>query len=228
MFHQIHLSICKTLHGAFSQEYFFLFQRYKKTHPALKAGLKKCFSADPILRFENIIIRNNAFPVFKTSKPILFEKTEFGSDLKELVHVKGEADCVNFLKAGEAVIKIVGYRERIMNVSVLLLFYSSGERYFLGEYIFSPKEKSTWSQFANSIFKKYAVPDSEEHRQFYIEDEKGSILCFYDDGFSISIKFFNPAYCQPLDQLHSIFQQNIANNQHPGVDLSAHGFADRL
>jgi hypothetical protein len=190
--------------------------------------LKRCFITDPVLRFDNIILRNSSFPVFKTSRPIHFEKNAFGADIREIVRSKGKAICVNYMEAGNDLIKVVGYRTRILDLTTLLLFYSSHGKFFFGEYSFSNKHKEAWGQIAVALFDKYSISDQGERKQFYIEDDNGSILCFHDDGFVLSIKYFNSAACVPYEQLRYMFTQSKVVSGVPVQDSFVNSMSDRL
>ena len=219
MFHLIYLSICKKIHGEFSKEYFFLTQKYKGKYPNLNVRLRKCFGTEAILKFENLIIRNTSFPVYNTLHSILFEKFAFGSDIKNIVRDKGKSSCVNYLRVGEDTIKIIGYNERILNVSAILLFFFCNGKYFMGEYFFSNYRQSVSIQLAKTILKRYSIEVEGDLIQFYIEDEQGSILYFYDHGFNLSVKYFNASFCHSYEKLQSIFQQQMVGNQKQSLDL---------
>ena len=221
MFHLIHLSICKIIHGELSKEYFFLTQKYKGKYPNLNVRLRKCFGTEAILKFENLIIRNTSFPVYNSMHSILFEKFTFGSGIKDIVRDKGKSSCVNYLQVGGDIIKIIGYTERILNTSTILLFFFCNGKYFMGEYFFSNYHQSVSNQLAKTILKKYSIEVDGDQTKFYVEDEQGSILCFYDNGFSLSVKYFNASFCNSYESLQSIFQQQMVGNQKQSLNLNA-------
>jgi hypothetical protein len=221
MFYRIHLSLCKLIHGELSEDYFFLVQAYRKKYPNLNVMLKKCFITEPVLRFENIIERNKSFPVFKTPIPIQFDKIEFGASQQRITLEKGRVSCLNFLQLGDDVIKAVGYREKILDASALLLFFLAKEQFFFGEYFFHGNYQTVTNQLATAIFKKYHIDNREVMRHFYLEDAIGSVLCFHDDGFSLSIKYFNAAYCPLHMQLKAVFRPNeIAHHAIPAESMA--------
>ena len=207
----------------------FYAKNYKKIkNKVLKVTLKKCFGTEAILKFENVLIRNNSLPVYKTSLTILLDKIRFGCDIKAIVRHKGGINCTNYIQVGEETVKIIGYRERILNTSAITLFYFCGGEYFMGEYFFPERHETVTHQLAKTIFKRYSIAALGDETEFYIEDEQGSILYFCDNGFSLSVKYFNPAYCQSLEQLRSIFQQKFEGNQKPAIDTQGHTFESKL
>ncbi len=213
MLQNLYLSICKIIYGEFSEKYFFLVEDYKKRYPALNVTLKKCFKTDEILKFDGIIILKNSVPVYKTLQPIQMEEIKFGSDIKDIVGYKGKTTCANYVKLGEDTVQIIGYHERILNASARLNFFAIDGKYFFGEYHFSKYDKTRNIQIAKTIQKKYGIEKSNDEPNFYIEDEQGSILYFCDDGFSLSIKYFTPAYCNSYHQLQTLFNGKVAGDQ---------------
>lgn len=89
----------------------------------------------------------------------------------------------------------------------------------MGEYFFSEKHKGVPDQLAKTIFKRYNIEAVGDEMEFYIEDEKGSVLCFCDNGFSLSIKYFNPAFCHSFDRLQSLYQRKFADIQDQSPDI---------
>ena len=217
LFHLIHLSVCKAIHGEFSKEYFLLVQKYREKYPNLTTTVKKCFGTETILRFENLIVRNEKFPVFKTKGTILFEKTAFGSGIQQPADGKVEITCVNYLKIGNNIIKITGYRNRIMNYPALLLFFSEDGIHFMGEYTFTDNHQAVSGHIARTILKRYDCEMASDERQFYIEDELGSVICFCDNGFSLSVKYFNPAYLRVIESIKIMFHRKFADKQITGT-----------
>ena len=213
MFHFFHLSFCKAIHGKLSKEYFFLVQKYREKYPNLKIRLKKCISSEGVLKFENLIVRNNRMPVYKTVQTIQFEKTDFGSDIKEIVRNKGEINCTNYFQVEKNVFKIIGYKEQILNAPAILLFFLCDGKYFMGEYIFSENVKSISGQLVKTIFKRYGIEAQNDEPQFYVEDEQGSVLCVFDNGFSLSIKYFNSVFCHSLENLQTLYKRKFSDNQ---------------
>jgi len=143
---------------------------------------------------DRVLIKEQGIPVYKTLKSIQLENLEFGTHIKDIIQHKGKIHCANYIMLGEGTIKIIGYYKKILNASARLSFCMLNGIYFLGEYHFSKYDKTRNIQIAKFIQKEYGIEKSNYERNFYIEDEQGSILYFYDNGFSLSIKYFNPAY----------------------------------
>jgi len=81
---------------------------------------------------------------------------------------------------------------------------------------------------AKTILKRYSIASLGDETEFYVEDEQGSILYFCDNGFSLSIKYFNPAYCQSLEQLRSIFHRKSEGKQKPTKDIQGNAVESKL
>jgi len=213
MFQYLYLSIAKALYGEFSEKYFFLVDEYKKKYPQLYVSINKCFKTNEKLKFEGVIIKKLCIPVYKTSESIQIEHLEFGTHIKDIIRLKGRINCANYLKIGEGTIKIIGYHEKMLNSSVRLSFFVLNGIFFLGEYHFYKYDKTRNISIANTFRKKYGINETDDELNFYIEDEQGSNLYFRDDGFSLSIKYFNTAYCSSFDQLQNLILGKVAGNQ---------------
>jgi hypothetical protein len=210
IFVDIQLFLCELIQGRYSERYFALVHKYSIAHPRLNNKNKPCFSTEPILRLSNVIIRNPNFPVLKTSKPILFEKIAFDCDTETILREKGGAGCTAFYQHQDKAIQIIGYREHILNAPSRILFYFSRGRFFMGEYLFSEKFSTMSEQLARTISKRYGQVTHSLMEKFYIEDPYGSFLCFHNDGFSLSVKYFNTPSCHILPHLQDVFRRNFS------------------
>lgn len=206
-----HLTLYKSLFGEMSKEYFFLAQRYKTKNPRTGVKLKQCFSTDPMLKFQNLIMWNSSFSIYTVNKPIRFEEFSFGCDIREIKGNKGAPSCVNYFRVGERVVQINGYRKLIQNMPTKQLFFTLNGKFFLGEHLFLQKNDLGWEQIARNLFRYYNVKESCQPLQFYFVDEEGAILCFVDDGFSISLKYYNSECCMIHPELYNIWSQR--NNE---------------
>jgi hypothetical protein len=102
-------------------------------------------------------------------------------------------------------VKIQGYKDKILNESTRILFFFCNEKYFMGEYSIE-QFVEVKNQLAKSIIKKYGIEASDDQiDQFYIEDQQGSVICFYDDGFTLFVKYFNPSCCHFYEKLRISF-----------------------
>lgn len=212
-FVDIQLFLCGLMHGFYSRKYFALVHKYSVTRPNLISKHKPCFSSEPILWFSNVIIRNQNFSVLKTNKTIQFEKIVFSSDPQTIIRDKGSAGCISFYQNLNDSIQIIGYREHILNASARILFYFSQGKFFMGEYLFSEKLSTMWEQLAKTISKRYGHITENLTEKFYIDDPDGSFICFHNDGFSLSVKYFNTPACSILPHLTDVFQRNFSETR---------------
>lgn len=213
MYYYIYLSICKILFGEFSSKYYFLADSISKKNPHLGLSLKKCLSNEVIHQFENLIIQNKTFPTYTTTKPIQMDEIGFGLDKKNIIRIKGKFSCVNYFQVEENKLEIIGYRDKILNTSVKVLFYLCKGKYFMSEYIIGNYKNNIAVQLAKTILKRYGIEIATDQPEFYIEDEFGSVLCFYNNGFNLFVKYFNPTTCHFYEKLQIIFQRKFINNQ---------------
>lgn len=185
----------------------------RKKSPQLNVSQKKCFKTDTLLKFNGVIVRKKAIPVYNTIQSIQLENVKFGTHIDQIILTKGTINCVHYFQVGEGSIKVIGYNENMLNTSVKLSFFMFKSVYFFGEYHFSGYNEVRNIQIAKTILKKYNITENKGELNFYIEDESGSILYFCDDGFSLSIKYFNPALCNSYPHLHMFFHGKFESNQ---------------
>jgi len=154
-----------------------------------------CFNNETVLHFENMIQRKKTFPVFTTSVPIRMENFPFGADMSKVTERKGPPHCINNDRFGDEMIEIFGYRESILNLPAKILFFTCRKNYFFGEYQFTGKFRDVQAELARTILAKYETGNKDPADSFYIVDGEGALLGFYDDGFSLFIKYYKPDPC---------------------------------
>jgi len=208
MFPLFHLYLYRLLFGELSERYYSLVQRYRKQYPKLNVMVKKCLTSEPVLQFDNLILRNPRFPVFKTDQTILFEQLPFSSTLKDIEKRNGYFTCVNYFEVGESQFRTIGYRDHMLNISVMLLYFLCEDHFFMGEYMFSSHYQTISPKLAAALFEKYGVANPGSVNQFYIEDANGSLLCFYEDGFCLRVKYFNEKACTAFNSLRDLFEKS--------------------
>lgn len=207
------LTLFRSLFGEMSKEYFFLAQRYKSKNPQTGVKLKQCFSTDPMLKFQNLIMWNSSFSIYTVTKPIRFEDFSYGCDIREIKSKKGDPSCVNYFRIGEKVIQVNGYRRLIQNMPTKQLFFFMNGKFFFGEHLYMQKNDLGWDQIARNLFQYYSVKEPCKPSQFYFVDELGALLCYVDDGFSISMKFYNSECCMIHSELYNIWSHRITRQE---------------
>lgn len=196
-----------------SKEYFFLAQRYITKNPETGINLKQCFGNDPMQKFHNLIIWNNTFSIYTVTKPIRFEEFSFRCDIREVKNARGEPSCVNYFRVGDKVIHVNGYRKLIQNMPTKQLFFFVDGKFILGEHLYMQKNDLEWNQIARNLFQSYAVKDSHPPTHFYLVDEAGSMVCFVDDGFSISLKYYNSECCLIHPELYDNLTRKVSQRK---------------
>lgn len=204
-FKNFRISISRLFQGVNSQQYQ---ETVKKTNQVNRSTQKLtlCFNNELLLHFENIIQRKASFPQFKTAKDICMDLIPFGEDIKKITRLKGEPRCINNDNLENKSIHVIGYREPILDKPAKILFFTCQGKYFFGEYLFNTGIKEIQQALAGTILKKYNIAPTEIPSSFYIEDPSGSVLCFYDDGFSLFVKYYNAALSPIHDELSLLYK----------------------
>ncbi len=223
---QLHLFFCRLLHGVSSPQYQEVIKKYsqRKKEPQ---KLTLCFNNETLLHFDKIIQMKDSFPNYQTSIPINMDGIRFGEDLKKIIQIKGEANCINNDTLGEENIHVNGYREFILGKQVKILFFTCREKFFFGEYLFNNGLKEIQQPLAELILKKYQITVAdvtELSSSFYIRDDAGALLCFYDDGFSLFIKYYHASLSPVHEFLLSEYKVKNSNEK----ELNTKALENRL
>lgn len=134
------------------------------------------------------------------------DQISFGEDMKKITGLKGEPHCINNDSFEYKSIHVIGYREPVLDKPAKILFFTCQGKYFFGEYLFNTGIKEIQQVLAGAILKKYNIALAEIPSSFYIEDAAGSVLCFYDDGFSLFVKYYNAALSPIHDELSLLYK----------------------
>lgn len=220
---QLHLFLCRLMHGVSSPQYQEVIKKYSKRIKEPQK-LTICFNNETLLHFDKIIQMKDSFQNYRTSIPINMDGIRFGKDLKKIIQIKGVADCINNDKFGEEHIHVSGYREFILGKQVKILFFTCWEKFFFGEYLFNNGLKEIQQPLAELILKKYQITVTELSSSFYIRDDAGALLCFYDDGFSLFIKYYHASLSPIHEFLLSEYKVKNSNEK----ELNTKALENRL
>jgi hypothetical protein len=178
------LFIIRFLFGNYNYEYVTQYKKYYARNP-----FPPCINEDLKTHCFNFIDKNAAKPQFDTRTAIGFGSFPFNT---EFVKVKGGIipNCFNIYRLSEKnTIKIIGMKTEILGIETKELYYFMNDKYFMGEYSFSDVSETSNVKLIGMLASKYGIVETYAKDSFYIRDDKEALICFENNGFSISIQY---------------------------------------
>lgn len=159
--------------------------------PALKKNfLQPCGKLDGLNHYRSSLVKTEALPQFHTTTKIEFQKIPFGLSFFSVKRKKGHFSCFDISNYQGHYWSRIGYRERIFNTSVRLIFHFLDKKFFFGEIFFPDVLKVNPQQVAHSLIKKYTQTNEIPPSNFKIIGPNGFIF-FENTGINLSIKYIH-------------------------------------
>jgi hypothetical protein len=180
------LSIIRSLFGNYSYEYVSHHKKYYAKNP-----FPPCIKEDLKMHCFNFIDINTDKPQFDSKSAIGFGSFPFDT---EFVKVKGGIipNCFNIYRLSEKdTIKIIGMKTEILGLETKELYYFMNDKYFMGEYSFSDVSEASNIKLISMLASKYEIDEAYAKESFYVRDDKKALICYENNGFSISIQYIN-------------------------------------
>ncbi len=125
---------------------------------------------------------------FQTSRKIEFQDMPFNKKFGTVKRKKKKLSCYDISKYQQYYWRRIGYRERIFNTGVRLVYHFVDNRFFFGEIFFSDASKVNAEMVAMSLLRKYTDEKSVPATNFKIVG-KHAFIFFENTGINISIKY---------------------------------------
>lgn len=184
---RINIRLVRTLYGKYS----FRYVKYFKDRN-MKGPFSPCLKDDFITHIIKFFDKPNSAAEYKTNQNIQFGNVPFGERYKRVRREKGNPDCFNVSKIENSDLKIIGYRDSLFNANIKSVYYFLNNVFFMGEYLFSESSRDRIPEVAGVLCKKYTdKAANEKFDSFFIHDPHKSSIHFEDNGFNLSIKYFN-------------------------------------
>ncbi len=183
---RIKVFFTKLRYGAYSLEYVSLFKRND-----LRSPYSPCIKDEFIFHIIMYLKNRSDVKTYKTKEPIQFGNLSFDKLYKEVFNTKGIPSCFNALTFNNYKINILGYSDYLQNKKIKSIYYFADSHFILGEYIFTEISFDATLDITKMILDKYSTERNEKIDEFFIEGEDGNCINFNNNGFEISIKYFN-------------------------------------
>ncbi|MCD4736531.1 MAG: hypothetical protein K8R53_10840 [Bacteroidales bacterium] len=180
---RLSLLITKWMYGKYSNQYIKRFKSLTRTNP-----YPYCLRAD---LYQHICLfgkRKSNSKSFKVDSGIIFDKTEFGATLENILKREGEPSCFNIDNINGHQVKIAGFPRQIAGHNLIARYYFVDNHLFKGDYFAKDIQTINKEELSKTVRAWYGLNSDPDITEFYIEGSDNSIY-FGDDGFSLLIKF---------------------------------------
>lgn len=123
-------------------------------------------------------------------KEITFGSIHPGCSLNKILRLKEKPYCFNVYKFGDNHIKLIGYKDYILDSPCNILYYFVDNKYFMREFVFSLPKENSISQIATKLTEKYIDHIDTKSSKFYILDNSKNISIFFRNcGFQVTVAY---------------------------------------
>lgn len=168
-----------------------------------KNYLQACSKLSALNHYHTAVADKKAIAVFETSKKIEFQDTPFNKSFRSIRKQKRKHSCYDIYKYQDHYWRRIGYRERIFNTGVRIVYHFIEKRFFFGEIFFSDASKVNTDTIALSLLKKYTEQKSVPATNFKISG-KDAFIFFENTGINLSIKYIFTGNARVNEALDSI------------------------
>lgn len=210
--------IIRLLFGRYS----YSFHRFASESDKLGATRGKylipCSKLSALNHYSPAVSGKKAFSEFQTSRKIEFQDVPFNKSFRALKRKKRKISCYDISKYQQFYWRRIGYRERIFNTGVRLIYHCVANRFFFGEIFFSDASKVNAEMVAMSLLRKYTDEKTVPATNFKIVGKNSSIF-FENTGINISIKYIFTGNKKLNEALHEILNFTPFTKDVPTDDL---------
>jgi len=194
----VRLFIIQIFYGRYSYRYVSTFKRFH----IMDNPFPVCIDDDIISHFSNFVGLDSKKMLF-TKNTITFDNVSFSTKFSSLKG-KGKPERYNIYKYSEEyMIKIMGYPDVILGNPIRELYFLANDSFVMGEYVFNDVSNANNKKLIDMLATKYSITVPTKDEIFFIRDDKDSVICFINSGFTISIQYIN---------LNNPFVQKIVNS----------------
>ena len=157
----------------------------------MPTSYRLCYAEEPEDHIVEVFKPNPAYPVFKTYRPILFSEQKLLQTCRKALSKYSHFYSYLISELKDKEIRIYGYRKTIYDFQAKRLYYCMKDILFMGEYIFISYSPERVCDIVSALFMDYDIQEAPVEGNFYIEDEEGTRIFFFDSGFEVNIRYFS-------------------------------------
>lgn len=183
----IKLILIKIIHGKYSYAYVHKFKKY-----ANKSPFPYCFKDDilPYLRLP--LFKKESTVNFNSDQNFQFEGLPFHCPEEDIIDELDRPDCFNAFKLKGIELKCFGYTGEEFGFRVKKVYFFADEEFILGEYIINGANKMNAIKIADLVLDRCSVSGKIHSTRFLVKGKNNNCVFFYDNGFSVLVRYFNP------------------------------------
>lgn len=195
--------LVKMLFGKYSYIFHYFLNKTGHAGVGKKNYLQACSKLSSLNHYHTAVADKKSIAVFETSKKIEFQDTPFNKSFRSIRKQKRKHSCYDIYKYQDHYWRRIGYRERIFNTGVRIVYHFIEKRFFFGEIFFSDASKVNTDTIALSLLKKYTEQKSVPATNFKISG-KDAFIFFENTGINLSIKYIFTGNARVNEALDSI------------------------
>jgi hypothetical protein len=193
----------KMLFGKYSYIFHNFLNKTGHAGTGKKNYLQACSKLSALNHYHTVVAVKKETAVFETTKKIEFQDTPFNQSFRRIRRQKRKHSCYDINKYQDHYWRRLGYRERIFNAGVRMVYHFIDKRFFFGEIFFSDASKVNTDTIALSLLKKYTDQKSAPETNFKISG-KDAFIFFENTGINLSIKYIFTGNTRINEALDSI------------------------
>ena len=178
------LSYISIKYGKYSHEFFSYFKDNNLISP-----YNSCVKDQITTHFLVFTKKIKNSDEFQTTTSIDYEEIPFLESSENLIHRKGNPDCINVATLREIKFMVIGYNEYIHDLKMKSMYFFLNDHFVMGEFLFSDIKRTEPNNLIEMISSKYLNGNPIGKDFFYVKDTEGNQLNFENNGFSIAIKY---------------------------------------
>ncbi len=195
----ISTAFIRLFYGKYSPKYYSFYRKIKGKYP-FPVSIKDNF----IHYFQDFLV-DDSFKTYVTTKEIKFEDYNSGDDFKSLKKQLGNPHNFSAHKLHKGIGQVLGYNSnKEFRKRSLYYFYDS--ELVMEKFVVKNIEKQDIKKIKSDIISDYNIEDSiYDETTFIIKGARNTVLCYVDDGFAISLRYYVPKN----EKVHQELQMNL-------------------
>jgi hypothetical protein len=174
-------------YGKYSHQYVKRFKKLTNKNP-----FPYCFK-DDIMPYLRLSFRpNNESLVYRTSNPVLFENTPFSSLRDDVFTQNAKPYCFNIFRISNQELSAYGFINDHISPGAKTVFFFLNDGFCMGEYIIENINEQNVLDISKKLLSDFRITGNLSALCYFIEDDLGRRIYFYENGFTLTIRYFEP------------------------------------
>ncbi|MDN5330315.1 MAG: hypothetical protein PWP35_2102 [Bacteroidales bacterium] len=210
MFLKLTIWLTGLIYGKYSIQYIEFFRKRN-----LQPDVRPCIKDHYLPHFFPFFKRVAEVPLLKTSEKIIFDASPFGYTFKNCPFSKRKPETFSAYRIGKNVLTAYGFAGRSIGAKHREIAFFLDNKFVLGEISFSlgKSEKPDIEKIYAELASKYKISIIDSAKGFYIEDPADSLIYCHNNGFELTLSYFNPNVEGLLEAMELWFKEPVAQKK---------------